>query len=118
MPGEALGTLINDYLEGVADWELGAVENYRACYSAARSFVLPMNPPRFELDYAVRHFFAAHGVIIKKSHVADWGSRGLSSQPPVHEAAENRATEAAPQRRRRRKRKPVTQKGGSSLEVL
>ncbi|MCL2879219.1 MAG: polynucleotide adenylyltransferase PcnB [Treponema sp.] len=65
-PGEALGALINDYLEDTADWELGPVENYKNTFALARKFVLPMNPPRFELDCAVRHFLAKHGVIIKK----------------------------------------------------
>ena len=69
LPGEAMGALINDYLEDVTDWERGLVENYKASYSAARNFVLPMNPPRYEIDYAVRRFFAAHGKTIKKSHI-------------------------------------------------
>jgi poly(A) polymerase len=69
LPGEALGALINDYLEDIADWEQSTIENYKLCYAAARKFVLPMNPPRFELDYAVRRFFSAHGITIKKSHV-------------------------------------------------
>jgi poly(A) polymerase len=69
LPGEALGTLINDYLEDITDWERGIIENYKACYSAARNFVLPMNPPRYEIDYAVRRFFSAHGKTIKKSRI-------------------------------------------------
>jgi poly(A) polymerase len=69
LPGEALGALINDYLEDVTDWDRGIIENYKASYSAARNFVLPMNPPRYEIDYAVRRFFAAHGKTVKKSHI-------------------------------------------------
>ena len=69
LPGEAMGALINDYLEDFADWDRGIIENYRACYSAARNFILPMNPPRYEIDYAVRRFFAAHGKTVKKSHI-------------------------------------------------
>jgi poly(A) polymerase len=68
LPGEAMGALINDYLEDITDWDRGIIENYKASYSAARNFVLPMNPPRYEIDYAVRRFFAAHGKTIKKSH--------------------------------------------------
>ena len=68
LPGETMGALINDYLEDVTDWERGIIENYKASYSAARNFVLPMNPPRYEIDYAVRRFFAVHGKTIKKSH--------------------------------------------------
>jgi poly(A) polymerase len=80
LPGEALGALINDYLEDIADWELDIAENYKETFAAARSFVLPMNPPRFELDFAVRRFFAAHGHIIKKSHIID----RPKSRPPVN----------------------------------
>jgi poly(A) polymerase len=69
LPGEALGALINDYLEDITDWNRGIIENYKASYAAARNFVLPMNPPRYEIDYAVRRFFAAHGKTVKKSHV-------------------------------------------------
>jgi poly(A) polymerase len=69
LPGEAMGALINDYLEDIADWEQSTIENYKLCYAAARKFVLPIKPPRFDLDYAVRRFFSAHGITIKKSHV-------------------------------------------------
>jgi poly(A) polymerase len=96
LPGETLGALINDHLEDIADWEQGVVENYRLCYTAARSFVRPMNPPRFELGYAVRRFFAAHGVTVKKSHAA-----GLT---PAGEA-EGAAAEVVRRKRRRRKRR-------------
>ena len=68
-PGEALGAMINDYLEDTVDWEQGIAENYKSSFSAARNFLLPMNPPRFELDYALRRFFSAHGITVKKYHV-------------------------------------------------
>jgi len=94
--GETLGALINDYLEDIADWEQGIAENYRLCCAAARSFVRPMNPPRFELGYAVRRFFAAHGVTIKKSHAA-----GLTPAA----GTEGAAAEVVRRKRRRRKRR-------------
>jgi len=109
IPGAALGALINDYLEDVADWERSIAENYRECYSAARRFVLPMNPPRFELGYAVRRFFAAHGIIVKKSHIAEWANRS-------HEASgetEGSAATGVHRKRRRRKKKPVHEKGAT-----
>jgi poly(A) polymerase len=112
LPGEALGALVNDYLEDIADWEQGVTENYRACYTAARRFIRPMNPPRFELDYAVRRFFAANGITIKKSHLVD---RVNLNRPPLP-GAENNATDAsaggahagAPRKRRRRRKKTGT----------
>ena len=113
LPGKALGALINDYLEDIIDWERGVTENYKAGFSAARSFVLPMNPPRFELDYAVRRFFAAHGITIKKSHTMDLSAHRHNSQSPVRDAAENRTAEGEPRKRRthRYKRKPVQENG-------
>jgi poly(A) polymerase len=107
LPGEALGALVNDYLEDITDWERGVAENYKTVFAAARSFVLPMNPPRFELDHAVRLFFAAHGVTIKKSHFLE------RPKPPAPQAAEGRAESAEPRKRRRRRRS----KGPDKTEV-
>ncbi|MDR0315325.1 MAG: polynucleotide adenylyltransferase PcnB [Treponema sp.] len=102
LPGEVLGALINDHLEDTIDWERGIAENYKDAFLSARSFVLPMNPPRFELDHAVRRFFAAHGVVIKKSHLME------RAKPPARESAEVRPSEPAPRKRRkRRSRKPA-----------
>ncbi|MDR2434096.1 MAG: polynucleotide adenylyltransferase PcnB [Treponema sp.] len=100
LSGEALGALINDYLEDVTDWEQGIAENYKTTFAAARTFLLPMNSPRFELGHAVRRFFAAHGITIKKSHL-------MERPPPARENAEARSDAAEPrkQRRRRRRRK-------------
>jgi poly(A) polymerase len=99
LSGEALGALINDYLEDITDWERGVVETYKITFTAARNFVLPMNPPRFELDHAVRRFFSAHGVTIKKSHLLD------RPKTPVRETAEGRASDADPRKRRRRRQR-------------
>jgi poly(A) polymerase len=97
LPGEAIGALINDYLEDITDWGQGVADNYKAAFAAARSFVLPMNPPRFELDYAVRRFFAAHGVMIKKSYIME------RSRPPARKDAEEHEGRAGSGTRRRRK---------------
>jgi poly(A) polymerase len=110
LPGENLGALINDYLEDVTEWEKGVTENYKESFAAARRFVLPMNPPRFELAFAVRRFFAAHGVTVKKSHVTDISGRRRTSRPADAEPStvlqpENRVTENKPKRKRKRKKK-------------
>jgi poly(A) polymerase len=64
---ENLAGFIRDYLETIIDWNENAVENYKRAFSEARQFVLPMNPPRFELDNAVRLVLKSHGVVIKRS---------------------------------------------------
>jgi poly(A) polymerase len=114
LPGEALGALIQDYLEDNTGWEAGIAETYKNAFTAARAFVLPMNPPRFELDHAVRLFLAAHGFNVKKSRFLEWDKPGapvregakssaaLEARAPVHGEGEPRK----PRRRRRRSRKP------------
>ena len=117
-PGETLGTLFFDYLEDIVDWEQGIAENYKSTFAAARSFVLPMNPPRYELGFAVRHFFAAHGVTIKRSHIIEHpparekttGSSPARAVRSKH-AADAHPVEAKPHKRRRRKKKKVESEG-------
>jgi poly(A) polymerase len=66
--GEALSSLIKDYLEETVDWNgsQGIGELYRSAFILARKFVLPMNPPRIELDHALRIIFAGHGLHVKR----------------------------------------------------
>jgi len=66
--GQILGALFYDYLETISDWTPGVIENYKEIFQSARSFVLPMNPPRFEMEHAVRKFLASHGITIKRPH--------------------------------------------------
>ena len=73
LPGESMAALIRDYLETEADWTGNSVnpapsvsERYKTAFLTARKFVLPMNPPRIELDHAVRLLFAGHGVSVKR----------------------------------------------------
>jgi poly(A) polymerase len=85
-----LGALFFDYIETLADWEKPIAEHYRFLFKAARTFVLPMNPPRFELEHSLRAFFAQHNIIVKKSHF-------LEKPKPLE----------AGKKRRRRKKKPA-----------
>jgi poly(A) polymerase len=121
LPGEALGALIQDYLEDNTGWEGGITETYKNAFTLARALVLPMNPPRFELDHAVRLFLAAHGITVKKSRFLDWGKPGAPAregpplsaglEPPLPGAAHAGAVhnaalaEGEPRKRRRRSRR-------------
>jgi poly(A) polymerase len=119
LPGEALAGLVRDYLETAADWKGGpdktTAECYREAFMEARKFVLPMNPPRMELDHGVRLLFAEHGVVIKKSafterqrhggrpvHAPGEGTPEAGNPEPLEGAAP--AGEGAPKKRRRRRR--------------
>jgi len=92
-PGETLAALIRDYLEDNADWDGSReaeksgtdggsagqgnklpAERYKSAFALARQFVLPMNPPRMELDAALRFLFAEHGAPIKKMRYNERGS--------------------------------------------
>jgi poly(A) polymerase len=67
--GQALGALFYDYLETASDWKPGSIDNFKEIFKTARSFVLPMNPPRFEMEYALKKFLASHGITIKRPHI-------------------------------------------------
>jgi poly(A) polymerase len=101
--GEALAALIRDYLEDFIDWDAGTAENYKNAFLAGRQFVLPMNPPRLELDRAVRLIFGEHGINIKKSRFFERGRIGPAAENPVRENAEETKK---PKRRRRRRNPP------------
>jgi poly(A) polymerase len=117
-PGEALAALVRDYLEDEADWNGDeSVEpptlpsdRYKDAFLTARKFVLPMNPPRMELDHALKFLFAEHGVIIKKVRFPERRPRRASaSGRREHEAAEEALPppeQEKPHPRRRRRRRP------------
>ncbi|MDR0447803.1 MAG: polynucleotide adenylyltransferase PcnB [Treponema sp.] len=81
-PGQPLAALIRDFLDLNTPWhelKKGSREDYRAVFSEARRFILPMNPPRVELDKALRIVFGAHGIEIKKTRLFERErSRSLS----------------------------------------
>jgi hypothetical protein len=114
IPPAALQNL--DTLTQAADTALAAAKNEttrtpvataqcKEAFDALIALILPMNPPRVELDNAVRFVFAEHGVTIKKS-------RFLDRKPPREKRAippESRHDEEVPgpgkNRRRKRRRK-------------
>jgi poly(A) polymerase len=62
----ALAPLVATFLENDSSivWDEA---HFKDICVAARSFVLPMNPPRVLLDRAVRLLFREHGVIVKRA---------------------------------------------------
>ena len=118
--GETFSVLIRDYLEDTAEWEAepaGAdearplAERYKSAFTLARKFVLPMNPPRVELDAALRLLFAEHGVSVKKMRFAERRQRPPRPAEAGKTAEAAIPAEAAPSgngavsNKRRRKRK-------------
>jgi len=94
--GQAIGSLFFDYLDTVQEWKSEPIENFKEICKMARNFVRPMNPPRFETEYAVKKFLASKGITIKRALV----------KPPVQEGE---AKPAKKRRRRRRKKAAPTQ---------
>jgi len=92
--GDALGALFCDHLENTAEWKSGTIENFKEVCKTVRAFILPMNPPRFELEYAVKRFLTVRGITIKRS-----------LPKPIHEGE----TSAVKRKRRRRKKKGKSQ---------
>jgi poly(A) polymerase len=90
--GQAISSLFRDYLETLYEWKPGPIENYKEICKSVRNFVLPMNPPRFELESAIKKFLSAKGITIKRT--------------PLRPAAEGDSPSA---RRKRRRRKPKTE---------
>jgi len=97
--GQALGALFRDYLDSVYEWKPGPVENYKEICKTARVFVLPMNPPRFELEYAVKKFLASRAVTIKRA----LPKAALTAKTPPKPAASE--GDSKPKRKRRRRKK-------------
>ena len=94
--GHALICLFKDYLESADEWKQGPpIENFKEIFKTARSFVLPMNPPRFEMEQALKKFLAAKGITVKRA----------LPKPPVE-------GEIKPKRKRRRRRKKTAKAAG------
>jgi poly(A) polymerase len=115
-PGRLMSVLIRPYLETIADWKTeDPQEYYKTLFIAARRFVLPMNPPRVELDNAVRLIFAEHGLTVKRSRfpirpaARQQNGEGELVSRPTAAAVERVPAEAdaVPRKRRRRRRKPA-----------
>lgn len=103
--GERLAALIRDYLEEACDWKLfekpetAGWEEYRNVFYTARRFILPVNPPRLELEKAVRLVFSRRGIELKKIRLFEDRTRG----------GQNRSVKGPEQEHgvRRRRRKPA-----------
>ncbi|MDR0525795.1 MAG: polynucleotide adenylyltransferase PcnB [Spirochaetaceae bacterium] len=105
-PGEAVAALIRDYLEdeaqdGTFRWD-PEPENYKLMFLAVRQFVLPMSPPKIELDRALRLIFKEHGITVKKIRFLDRENRERREKrekegASIPEEMEKREVSSAPE---------------------
>ena len=69
--GEKLVYLLRDFMAGLTDWKQElegastASEIYKNTWAACRNFVLPMNPQRTELEYAIKEILASYGLTLR-----------------------------------------------------
>ena len=68
--GQALVYLIRDFLHLITDWKGEPRAVYKAVYADCRHFVLPMNPQRIELEYAVKYCLKQGGLDIRLAGAA------------------------------------------------
>jgi len=108
---KALAALIRDYLEESVDWKDNSgkeAELYKGSFTLARQFVLPMNPPRVELEKALRFLFVEHGVPVKKIRLGELRQRGIKprkTESPVEtKSSPAQETKNTVRKKRRRKR--------------
>lgn len=69
--GDKLFFILRDFVGDLTDWSrenkgsAAAAELYKRTWARCRNFVLPMNPQRTELEYAVRKILGSFGVQVR-----------------------------------------------------
>ena len=69
--GDKLCFILRDFIKDLTDWSKEnkgssqAAELYKRTWARCRNFVLPMNPQRTELEFAVRKVLSQYGVQVK-----------------------------------------------------
>jgi len=102
-----MAALVRDYLESNTSWEKlkkGNWEDYKEVFFGVRRFILPMNPPRVELEQAVRLVLAEHGVDVKKIRACE-RVRQLASRNRHHASSTSAEEQPKPARKRKPRKK-------------
>ncbi len=112
--GQKLAFLIHDFTAGLTDWKAeveeqsAAAELYSRTWTQCRNFVLPMNPQRTELEFAIRTVLLQLGVSVHIPKRAFSPRRSASgrqdSSPPAGNGAERLELNSAKRRRTGRQR--------------
>ncbi|HHU36152.1 MAG TPA: polynucleotide adenylyltransferase PcnB [Treponema sp.] len=75
--GRKLVYLVTDLLQCITDWNGQPMEVYAHVYHECRRFVMPMNPPRVELEFAVRYCLKEGGLAIRSPRSRDNRERSV-----------------------------------------
>ena len=104
--GEKLYYIIFDFIASLTDWskdfskDISASELYNKTWTYCRQFVIPMNPQRTELEYAIKLCLKKLGVKVKMK----------SKSPAKKTVTEENILFAAPKKRQKNKRTSAAKK--------
>ncbi|MGP1455729.1 MAG: polynucleotide adenylyltransferase PcnB [Treponema sp.] len=88
--GDALVYLIRDFLHLITDWKGQPRAVYKRVYNDCRHFVLPMNPQRIELEYAVKYCLRQGGLdmrLLRPNKVKEGASISYSLQKTAQQGS-------------------------------
>jgi len=115
--GRKLFYLLIDLVKIITDWNGIPSEVYNTVYNECRQFVLPMNPPRIELEHAVRLCLKEGGLNIRMPRVRETrkvlaerkeGHRDNKAIDAVEKTEEDRQAGNGTSRNARKRRKKKT----------
>lgn len=102
--GRKLVFLIQDLIALITDWKGKPSEVYNKVYHECRRFIMPMNPPRIELEYAVRWCLKEGGLPIKMARSRDKRTGDAPRHDPqrdIEDLKDKTGSRRRPQKRRR-----------------
>jgi len=88
--GDALVYLIRDFLHLITDWKEQPRVVYKSVYNDCRHFVLPMNPQRAELEYAVKYCLRKGGLdmrLLRPNKVKEGQASSYGLQKTAHQGS-------------------------------
>jgi poly(A) polymerase len=103
--GQPMAALIRNYLELNTPWQemkKGSWEMFKTVFSDVRRFIFPMNPPRVELEKALKLVFSEHGIDLKKIRAHE-RERQLASRNRIHARSASAEEQPKPTRKPRKK---------------
>ncbi len=105
--GRKLVFMIRDLVNIVTDWNGQSQEVWSAVYNECRRFIMPMNPPRVELEFAVKQCLKDGGMNVRAPRTRERRpGRGAETPDAVEESPSEATTARRPRRRRRRRQGP------------
>jgi poly(A) polymerase len=99
--GRKLAFVISGLVDRITDWKGIPTDVYNHVYYECRRFIMPMNPPRVELEFAVRYCLKEGGLNVRAPRVRE-------KRPRTTVTAEARIDETIGEPEENQERKPGT----------